>query len=252
MIGYLFTVFRLIKSDFWISWAKFSLNLKLSISVFDNMADWSDSKVWGVGFNTFTFLLSEAHITHLTELVVPDHTVVHFASKLGAFVAFSTLDAPEAIDLEAAFNLTDISLQLKVLHAIGADASVVSETPWADFLALSLVVQIETAITGDTAKLVVALAVGNLTVVLLFDKRIKAVKADFPDLVLTSQNRIRKTGVIHQTMSMVTSVTDLLVRANIHVVFAMFNSDGAVSVFEVESLGTAFALTCRIVLVDAA
>ena len=97
-----------------------------------------------------------------------------------------------------------------------------------------------------------ALAVGNLTVVLLFDKRIKAVKADFPDLVLTSQNRIRKTGVIHQTMSMVTSVTDLLVRANIHVVFAMFNSDGAVSVFEVESLGTAFALTCRIVLVDAA
>jgi len=140
-------------------------------------------------------------ITHLTPSLLGDHTVFQLTPQLRALVPFLTLGTPDPIDLETALDVTHTSLELEVLHAIGTDASVVADTSLGDLLAFSLGGEVVAALAGDAAEFVVALAVGDLAVVVFLDKGVVAVLAHSIDLVLAAEDGVRETGVVDQTMA---------------------------------------------------
>ncbi len=95
-----------------------------------------------------------------------------------------------------------------MLHAVCADSSVVSDAAMSDFTAFSVRSQVKSTFAQNTTVFVVALAVGDFAVVVLFEEGVVAVLADFALLFFAAEDGVGETVVVHETVSGFTLVAN--------------------------------------------
>jgi hypothetical protein len=124
----------------------------------------------------------------IASAVFPRNAILHLAGPVNKVVLVIAFLAFEAIDVEASLQFANTALEFEIGKAISALSPLIPDASLLHGLADAFEVEVVSAVAGDTAILVVGLAVGNFAVSIGQLERLVALLADVGNFVPASKH----------------------------------------------------------------